>query len=91
MDPRNEIRATLASIRRRWFALVWLRVGAWALAAVAVTLLVAVALIEFGGLRGQRLLAVAGAAVVFAIATALTIAWPWRRRPAAWVQDLPQG
>ena len=36
MDARREIQSTLTRIRRRWFASVWLRVTAWAVAAVVI-------------------------------------------------------
>ena len=81
MDARSEIRSTLTRIRRRWFALVWLRVGAWAVAAIAVTLLAGVSLVRLADLRGGRLLIVAVATSAMAVGAALTIAWPWRRRP----------
>lgn len=81
MDARSQISATLNGIRRRWFALVWLRVGAWAVAAIALVTLLAIVLVPLADLRGRHLLAVAIAAAVFSVASVLTIAWPWRRRP----------
>ncbi len=82
MDARSEIRSTLTRIRRRWFALVWLRVGAWALAAIAVILLTTVLLVRLADVRGGMLLSLALVAGVMTVGATLMIAWPWRRRPS---------